>query len=399
MNIVRFFGICMATALLMGSAVAEDGSDWSTETCQDKHEADKTVYSTPPNIPPSNAITQTNLILGDFNASTTLANNDALVDYLQKLGVKNVIKNLPRGSEEPVLFTREDKVVQELSVKEVLNSDLGNVIEVLDALEIAEYEVGDDKIKMPGGMGRAYASMLKRISKFLVKKGNQYNGDVKVDIRLSGQIDCFYFEYNKGTAENPTEGEPSDPNQGAFPKYGTLWIDSTTEITATPILATGAILGPVSYKFKYYIRTKPGTVAVHKKNEVSESSKNADYNPFPGTIEFSEDMKERIESYKFKFKIYVGPDPEDKELSENSQTDKIEVYKVDFTNRKGKKRTWTKGSEMPDWAKPIFEREKYDCIDMLFVSAPRQPEKLDGLSPPLYCLGRCAKPMLINTGL
>jgi hypothetical protein len=46
-----------------------------------------------------------------------------------------------------------------------------------------------------------------------------------------------------------------------------------------------------------------------------------------------------------------------------------------------------------DWR---YDQTAENCIDMLFVSYP--PPNKGTLEPPLYCLGRCDTPQLINTG-
>lgn len=45
----------------------------------------------------------------------------------------------------------------------------------------------------------------------------------------------------------------------------------------------------------------------------------------------------------------------------------------------------------------ILRTHDDNCVDMMFVSSP--PEVLGTLAPPLYCLGRCENPPVVNTGL
>lgn len=59
----------------------------------------------------------------------------------------------------------------------------------------------------------------------------------------------------------------------------------------------------------------------------------------------------------------------------------------------------------PDF-KWVFQKKAYlslrianpdSCIDMLFMASPPSPDLPPGMSPPQYCLGRCANPPIVNT--
>lgn len=50
----------------------------------------------------------------------------------------------------------------------------------------------------------------------------------------------------------------------------------------------------------------------------------------------------------------------------------------------------------PNFAK-LYAEIGENCVDMMFVDRP--PPALGGMQPPLYCLGRCQSPLIVNTGI
>lgn len=129
--------------------------------------------------------------------------------------------------------------------------------------------------------------------------------------------------------------------------------------------------------FKWEVTVKEGGFEVREKVDSVD--------PFPGTIPFTPAMIARINKLKFKYKLFA------------KGADSIKIEKV-----------WHKNNvSAGSWGQPIKKtNKKYgglynqlaeNCIDMLFVDFP--PRELGTMGPPLYCLGRCAKPLLVNTGM
>jgi hypothetical protein len=123
-----------------------------------------------------------------------------------------------------------------------------------------------------------------------------------------------------------------------------------------------------------------------------------DSNLFPGSaIQFGPEMLQRIMDRGYQRKLQaVG------RSTDGSQNIVIRnVWRAHGTDP---------GASAPaSWGMPIsdsganarfYEVDEQSCIDMLFVGDA--PEFLDDLpppkSPPLYCLGRCQHPMMVNTG-
>ena len=106
-------------------------------------------------------------------------------------------------------------------------------------------------------------------------------------------------------------------------------------------------------------------------------------NPFPGTLQFTPVMKARINDLGFMYKLWAkGTDIKIDEVAKKAGNSNNFVVLQ---------------AAAPVNAKLYFEIDE-NCIDMLFVDRP--PATLeDGMQPPLYCLGRCESPMIINTGV
>lgn len=98
--------------------------------------------------------------------------------------------------------------------------------------------------------------------------------------------------------------------------------------------------------------------------------------PFPGTMEFSPAMLNRIEFLGFRYKLWA------------------EGTIIDIVNVEHKADGSPDFVALPrsDWR---YDRTAENCIDMLFVNYPAA--MLGTLKPPLYCLGRCKTPQLVNT--
>ena len=105
-------------------------------------------------------------------------------------------------------------------------------------------------------------------------------------------------------------------------------------------------------------------------------------NPFPGTLEFTPVMKARINDLGFMHKLWAkGTD-----------------IKIDEVAKKaGNSNNFVVLQESVPANAKLYAEIDENCIDMLFVDRP--PATLEGMQPPLYCLGRCGSPLIVNTGV
>lgn len=117
--------------------------------------------------------------------------------------------------------------------------------------------------------------------------------------------------------------------------------------------------------------------------EVHEHSNDPD-DPFPGTLPFDQETKDRIENRGFEFKLWAtGGDIV------------VDEILVDHNYDPNNPNFVALNPNNPNYA-DLFQSDPASCIDMMFVDYP--PETLpDGAEPPFYCLGRCQHPYIINT--
>ena len=98
--------------------------------------------------------------------------------------------------------------------------------------------------------------------------------------------------------------------------------------------------------------------------------------PFPGTMMLSDAMLNRVEFLGFQYKLWAEGT----------------TITIDSIERKA---PGTNTFVMIPTSDPRYRKTDSNCIDMMFVNYPAS--ELGDLKPPLYCLGRCKNPMLINT--
>ncbi|MBC8242056.1 MAG: hypothetical protein ISR50_12810 [Alphaproteobacteria bacterium] len=192
-----------------------------------------------------------------------------------------------------------------------------------------------------------------------------FDGSAKVGVFMSGQITQFEFIRN---STNPTVGN------------GTLEV--VTNILAVKA-SNGVGAGPLPHAPGNTVSFRWTLAVVNNGYSVVEKGTTSDY--FPGTLNFSQAMKDRIDQKKFTHKLWAhGTD--------------IRIRNVEI--RRGAIWRPINRTPTPPYAKyaTLYDEIPDNCIDMLFVGQP--PRFLNNLTePPIYCLGRCAHPLIINTGL
>ena len=215
----------------------------------------------------------------------------------------------------------------------------------------------DSNAKAPGmsGLSGILGRVFLEAADKAISSGDNYDRQRRVEISLRGQIKKY--AYNKAD------------QSGSITSI--TYIDRTIIPAGNndPIVKTEA--------FKWEVTVEAGgfeEVFIGKKPLTD---------PFPGTLEFSPFMIDRIESLGFEYKLWA-------------KGNKIRIDKVskaiNINNDLWKELKKTN----PKYAK-LYERNDDNCIDMMFVEEP--PADLMDMGPPMYCLGRCGNPMLVNTGM
>lgn len=157
-------------------------------------------------------------------------------------------------------------------------------------------------------------------------------------------------------------------------------IEATTYITRV-MVPVGNGTPPVrTTAYRYRVEVANGGFSIVSRND------NASDGPFPGTLQFTDEMKARVELLGFNKKLWA-------------KGEAIDVTSVEVA------RNYNPAS--PNWqtlpqGHPIYTPTDASCIDMMFnvpsgndADVPRNMGELT--APPFYCLGRCDHPMLINT--
>ena len=239
--------------------------------------------------------------------------------------------------------------------------------------------VGNRRIPGLRGLGGALGLM------FLDRASNavggatpgKFNPGSRVLVSMHGQINDFTF----------TE-DAVDPMIG----NGTL--DVTTYITWKVVSSGSGNPAPKTESYRWVIDVANDGFQI-------EPNSTDPLDPFPVSgMTFDQDMLKRIESLDFKFKLWArGLDIEVKQLWYKAWNKAVEVQIA--------------GTQKPDGS-PFSTSTKYDrlddpddeaCIDIFFAvpTSGDVPADMPGLKalggPPFYCLGRCANPKIINTGV
>ena len=107
--------------------------------------------------------------------------------------------------------------------------------------------------------------------------------------------------------------------------------------------------------------------------------------PFPYTMPYSDEMKARINTLGFQHKLW----------------DKRGYIVVTEFEKQKNNNMWDPVDSTADEYRRIFRSDQEACIDLMFTAATPMdvPRNLVALGePPMYCLGRCSNPLIVNTG-
>lgn len=209
---------------------------------------------------------------------------------------------------------------------------------------------------------RGYGGVLNRA--FFNAARKTLDGDFRFDrekrvlLMLYGQI--IEYEFNRNA---------NDPSIGTG-RLKSITYFTTVELPVTPPGYRGRIIS-MTDAVRWEVEVRDDGFSVREREYADPTD------PFPDTLDFSPEMVNRVNSLGFQYKLWAEGDSIN--IIEVARKDDGET---DFTRL--------------DLSEPEYKVGPESCIDMMFVDPP--PQMLNGIGPPLYCLGRCDHPHLINTG-
>ncbi len=216
--------------------------------------------------------------------------------------------------------------------------------------EIRGGKSGDRPPELLRGLGGLYAhEFLNSVEATLGRNGN-FDPDKRVYEFFYGHTREFAFNERAGTGR----------------------ILNFTYFTRVVVTGDNDPIITTTDSYRWAVRVAEGGFSVIEKDDSDPND------PFPGTLEFSPEILNRVDALGFEYKLWA-------------KGTSIIIEDIAF-----------KGDGDPTYVSlptsdPRYDRTDSNCIDMMFVNFP--PPTLGTLQPPLYCLGRCDNPMLINTGL
>lgn len=136
-------------------------------------------------------------------------------------------------------------------------------------------------------------------------------------------------------------------------------------------------------RFRYRVRVRNNGFKVIERDDLDPND------PFPGSqIMFDDDMIEKLNERGYRYKLHA-------------KGTTIRIQKVWVKENNGPWALIPK-DETPgdpnDKYRSLYQQVDENCIDILFVDFP--PTTKAGLgTTPAYCMGRCATPLIVNTGM
>ena len=228
-------------------------------------------------------------------------------------------------------------------------SNIDNLRERIEFIRGGKSGADRERFELLNGLGGIFAHAFLDAAEATLNESGDFDPTKRVYEFVYGQIEEYEFDKDAGTGRI---------------------VDSTYFTTVTVPLGIGPILSETdSYRWTVSVE-KDGFTVVPKSNVDPDD-------PFPGTLEFDQAVLDRIELLGFEYKLWA-------------KGTAIVIELIEF-----KEEGESDYSDVPT-SDPRYRRTPENCIDMLFVNFP--PAMLGELKPPLYCLGRCENPMLINTG-
>jgi hypothetical protein len=233
------------------------------------------------------------------------------------------------------------------------NTNPPKLKDLIDEIE-ASNNAGDP---VPGltGLGGIFGhAFLGLAGGSLLGSGHFSQAQQRVLVTVAGQINEYAYDASDGS--------------GA--------LDVTTTFTRQ-IVPAGAGVPPAKTEvFRYKITVAAGGFTEFTKDQCADKF-------FCDVMPFSQDMIDRANSLGFEVKLWA----------EGTTITVTDVWHKGYNEQNLVKLDPATDTE---YAK-LFETDANSCIDMMFVGTPpATTQDLEG--PPMYCLGRCSDPMIINTG-
>jgi hypothetical protein len=204
------------------------------------------------------------------------------------------------------------------------------------------------------GLGGVYGHALLDLAAKALSDG-AFNTLQQVIVSVFGQITHYEFHQNP---QNPTTGN------GA--------LEVITYVTSETVLPGQGVIMLQTEAYRWKVRV------VNDGFQIVQHSGNAN-DPFPNTMVFTPEMLARVQVRGYMYKLWA----------------KGTVIKIDLIEKR-QGTNWIPLSKTDPQYTKLYAEVDENCIDMMFVQAP--PASLGGMKPPLYCLGRCQNPMIVNTG-
>lgn len=229
-------------------------------------------------------------------------------------------------------------------------SNIDNLRERIEFIRGEKSGADRERFELLNGLGGIFAQAFLNAAEATLDDSGAFDPRKRVYEFVYGQIDEYEYDKEAGSGRI---------------------VDTTYFTTVTVPLGIGPILSETE-SYRWTVSVEDGGFTVVPKSNADPDD------PFPGTLEFDQAMLDRIELLGFEYKLWA-----------KGTAIAIELIEI-------------KGEGDPDYvavpaSDPRYMTTAENCIDMLFVNFP--PAILGELRPPLYCLGRCENPMLINTGL
>ncbi|WP_169542876.1 hypothetical protein [Sneathiella aquimaris] len=200
----------------------------------------------------------------------------------------------------------------------------------------------------------------------------KFNNSVRVRLSMSGQILNYKFDKMTGS--------------------GVLIAATYLTTTVTPVVTMTnpfsnspkpePVMGQASVEaeaFIWKVRVKPGGFTIVNKWR--------DDDPFPGTIPFTREMVARSNALGHNYKLWA----------KGKKIRIKDVWHAEMLNGNWNWERVDNSSSSTSPYKHLYTSSDDNCIDMLFQGYP--PADLADMAPPLYCLGRCTNPLIVNTGM
>jgi hypothetical protein len=238
------------------------------------------------------------------------------------------------------------------------NTNPNNLGQLIQQIRNSNQSSGTD---VPGttGLGGAFGQAFLDLAEDAIAGNGQFDNGKRVVTSLSGQILDYAYNAADGSGK----------------------LEVNTYITSRVVPAGQGLPPPKTVAYKWKIRVDPTTA---NSTGFIVVDRVAGPQPFPNTISFTREMKQRVDSLGFMKKLWV-----------KGTNIVVEEVRRDQNYNASNPNFQLLPPNNPNYAK-LYQTDASSCIDMMFVGDP--PSTMADLqAPPFYCLGRCDHPFIVNT--